>query len=47
MDQLRLEWYGRIVNALFHVNKELSELAAAFIFRVSPSRVAEWKRDLG
>lgn len=30
-----LEWYGRSVHALFEVNKELNELAAAYMFRVS------------
>ena len=31
------EWYGRITNALFMVNKELSGLAAVHLFKASPT----------
>ena len=35
MSPLRLIWYGRSLNALFLVNKELSELTSVHLFSVS------------
>ena len=39
-------WYGRIANALFLVNKELSALAAAQIFAVTRSCAGDWVRGV-
>ena len=42
LELLKRTWYGRSANALFLVNKELSGLAAAYVFEVSLLKGKIW-----